>query len=170
MLDPDLITSLKYGVPLLMGVALLGLAVTVLGALLRGVAGSIALVRSYRLASRTGLAAEGRVVRSSEHRTRLPGGFERRMVETIAFTTQSGVAVQSEAAQSDVGMEDRTGQTVTLRYDEQDPTRFVAPTDIGDAAEMLWGPRAKELGKQLAVGVIGLLIVVWAARLVLGFL
>lgn len=170
MLDMEMIDFLRHRVPLLMGIGLLVPAVAVLGALTRGVTGSIALVRSYRLTSRTGLAAEGRVVSSSEHRTRLPGGFERHMVETIAFTTQSGVAVQGEAAHSDVGMEDRTGQTVTLRYDEQNPTRFVAPTDISDAAEMLWGPRAREVGKQLAIGVIGLLLVVWVARLLLSVL
>ncbi|MGP5363992.1 hypothetical protein ACTXLB_11835 [Brachybacterium tyrofermentans] len=170
MFDVEMIDFMRHGVPILQGIALLGFAVTVLGALMRGVAGLISLVRSYRLASTTGLAAEGRVVSSSEHRSRLPGGFERRMVETIAFTTQSGVAVQGEAAHADIGMEDRTGQTVALRYDGQDPTRFVAPTDSGDAVEMLWGPRAQQLGKQLAVGVIGLLIVVWAARLLLGIL
>lgn len=169
MFDMEMFNNLRYGVPIVLGIALLGVAITVLSSLIRGIAGAIALVRSYRLVSSTGLAAQGTVVRSTEHRTRLPDGVERRMVETIAFTTQSGMAVQSEAASSDIGMEDRTGRTVEVRYDEQDPTRFVAPSDIADAADMLGGPRAKEVGKQLAVGGIGLLAVVWAARVLLGW-
>lgn len=164
MLDLEMINVLKHGVPAAMGIALLFFAVTVVRALMKGIADSVVLARAYRLASTTGRTVQGSVVRSVERRTALKGGFERRMVETIAFTAQSGQEVQGEPRLSDVGMEDRIGQSVTVRYDEQDPARFLAPTD---AATMLWGVHARAAGKQLAFGLLGLLIVAWAVRLFL---
>lgn len=60
------------------------------------------------------------------------------------------------------------GRGATRRAGPDALRRTVA--DAAGAAEMLGGPRAKKVGKQLAVGGIGLLVVVWAARLLLGWL
>src|SRR5699024_2625050 len=47
--------------------------------------------------------------------------------ETIEFTTDSGQVVRTNPLRSDVGLLDRTGQTVTVFYDRQRPERMVAP-------------------------------------------
>ena len=106
------------------------------------------LIRGMNLASR-GQRTTGRVI--SEH-VPISGRSDNRtstMIETIEFTTDRGQVVRTNPLRSDVGMLDRTGQTVTVFYDRERPERIVAPkngrsmspagplTKIGGALVML---------------------------------
>lgn len=83
------------------------------------------LVRGARMTS-GGQQTRGAVISAHVRHT---GGrnSSSAMVETIEFTTDSGQVVRTNPLRSDVGLLDRTGQTVTVFYDRQRPERMVAP-------------------------------------------
>ena len=86
------------------------------------------LLRSSSL-SRTGVTVPGYVVSANVLTTHTgrDTGTRSRMVETIEFTTGSGQRVRGIPSSSDVGMLDRTGETVDVLHHRDRPDRFIAP-------------------------------------------
>ena len=106
------------------------------------------LVRGARMTS-GGQQARGTVISANVLISSGKNSRSSTMVETIEFTTDRGQVVRTNPLRSDVGMLDRTGQTVTVFYDRERPERIVAPkngrsmspagplTKIGGALVML---------------------------------
>ena len=106
------------------------------------------LVRGARMTS-GGQQARGAVISANVLISSGKNSRSSTMVETIEFTTDRGQVVRTNPLRSDVGMLDRTGQTVTVFYDRERPERIVAPkngrsmspagplTKIGGALVML---------------------------------
>ena len=134
----DYIQTMFLLVPAVMG--LIALLI-----LLRGVRD---LVRGARMTS-GGQQARGAVISANVLISSGKNSRSSTMVETIEFTTDRGQVVRTNPLRSDVGMLDRTGQTVTVFYDRERPERIVAPkngrsmspagplTKIGGALVML---------------------------------
>ncbi|MCQ4621815.1 DUF3592 domain-containing protein [Corynebacterium sp. CCUG 65737] len=111
-----------------------------------------------RLASH-GVRVEGRVVDSFMHekRTQDRGNrtrVERTMVETIEFTTVDGQPLLGQPAHSDVGMNNRIGQIVTVIYDPNYPQHFTAPVHGNDVNVVLPVTTMLIGGLMLLVGLI----------------
>ena len=106
------------------------------------------LVRGARMTS-GGQQARGAVISANVLISSGKNNRTSTMIETIEFTTDRGQVVRTNPLRSDVGMLDRTGQTVTVFYDRERPERIVAPkngrsmspagplTKIGGALVML---------------------------------
>ena len=84
------------------------------------------LVRGARMTS-GGQQARGAVISANVLISSGKNSRSSTMVETIEFTTDRGQVVRTNPLRSDVGMLDRTGQTVTVFYDRERPERIVAP-------------------------------------------
>ena len=84
------------------------------------------LVRGARMTS-GGQQARGTVISANVLISSGKNSRSSTMVETIEFTTDRGQVVRTNPLRSDVGMLDRTGQTVTVFYDRERPERIVAP-------------------------------------------
>ena len=116
-------------------------------------------VSREKLASR-GVRVEGRVVDSFMHekRTRDEGSrtrVERTMVETIEFTTLDGQPLLGQPVHSDVGMNNRIGQIVTVIYDPNYPQHFTAPVNGNDVNVVMPVTTMLIGGLMLLIGVIG---------------
>lgn len=84
------------------------------------------LLRGARMTSQ-GQQARGVVISAQVH---ISGNSDNRsstMVETIEFATDRGQTVRANPLRGDIGMLDRSGQTVTVFYDRQRPERMIAP-------------------------------------------
>ena len=101
-------------------------AVMGLIALLIPLSGVRDLVRGARMTS-GGQQARGAVISANVLISSGKNSRSSTMVETIEFTTDRGQVVRTNPLRSDVGMLDRTGQTVTVFYDRERPERIVAP-------------------------------------------
>lgn len=86
------------------------------------------LVRGGRLASQ-GLPAHGEVLHSMVRSYRADDSRRPHRIETIGFTTADGRSIRDSPVVADIGMTDRTGQTVTVQYDRDRPEQFIAPKD-----------------------------------------
>lgn len=140
-----------------MGIAMLLIVLTALVIAVRGLRTGIPearrLYRAHQLVNTTGQGATGLVVSSVVETTTTRDGFTRAMAETIRFSAADGTQVTGAPMISDVGMEDRTGQEVPVRYDPEHPARFLAPQD--GAATDIREP-AQQAGIALLSGVLGL--------------
>ena len=78
---------------------------------------------------RVGQRVQGKVITAYVGQSGSGDNRQTYIVETIEFMTLDGRTVRASPTYSDVGLTDRGGMFVTVIYDPQDPSRFLAPMD-----------------------------------------
>lgn len=106
---------------------------------------------------RKGVKVQGVVVESEVKDSHASDGIVYKWrEERVQFMTTQGQSITGEPSYRDIGMEDRTGQVVTVFYREENPHEFVAPKN-GQSVETAAGPTTALVAVLLIVmGLVGL--------------